>query len=132
MRALLIDDAAKQAVQRVSDFAALPENWYRPGQSTLVPGDDPRFVAHLEYGFRAVFSITKTQDGLIFRHLSISVDGEKYPSVVAVCAIAQMFGFTGWDGKIIDRLPEGWMGNLNQQEHCIVIAQPYSQVESMA
>ena len=132
MRALLIDDLAKASVQRVLDFATLPENWYRPGHSRFIPGDDPRFVAHLKFGFRAVFTVTKMPDGFVCRHLSISVDGVNYPNIAAVCTIAEMFGFSGWDGKSIDRLPEGWMGQLNKREHCIVLVQAYEGARATA
>jgi hypothetical protein len=132
MRMLVMDDFAKASVNRVTSFATLPENWYRPGVSSFVPGDDPRFVAHMKQGFRCVFTITKAPDGFIFRHLSISVDGDKYPNIAAVCAIAEMFGFAGWDGKTIDRLPHCWMGNLNKLEHCVVIAQAFDEVKASA
>lgn len=109
MRALVMDDFAKAAVKRVVDFATLPENWYQPGVSSFVPGDDSRFVAHLKHGFRCAFTITQFPDGLVLRHLSISVDSEKYPHIAAAFSIAEMFGFTGWDGRTIDRVPESWL-----------------------
>jgi len=132
MRALVMDDFAKAAVKRVVDFATLPENWYRPGQSTVVPGEDPRFVAHIRDGYRCVFTITKAPDGFTFRHLTISVDSDKYPHVAAACAIAEMFGFSGWDGKTIDRLPDSWMVNVDKAEHCVGLGQPYEQAQVTA
>lgn len=132
MRILLIDDAAKAEVQRVLDFAEMPENWYRPGRTAVIPGDDPRFVAHLTDGFRAVFTITKASDGLVLRHLSISIDGTKFPNIAAAFEIATMFGFNGWDGRTIDRLPDGWMAQVNEAEHCVVLGQPYEKVSATA
>jgi hypothetical protein len=132
MRVLLIDDTARASVQRVLDFAMLPDNWYFPGRSSDIPGNDPRFVAHLRYGFRCVFTVTKAPDGFVFRHLTISVDSDKYPNVAAACAIAEMFGFSGWDGKTMDRLPATWMANVNKKEHCIVLAQPYEDARATA
>lgn len=37
--------------------------------------------------------------------------------------LAELFGFTGWDGKTIDRLPEGWTGDVSKTEHCVVLVQ---------
>ena len=132
MRVLIVDDFAKAAVQRVTDFATLPENWYRPGRDNLIPGDDPRFVAHIQQGYRCVFTITKAPDGFVFRHLSISVEVDSesnnknlYPNVAAACALAELFGFSGWDGYTIDRIPDGWMVHINKQEHCIALGQAY-------
>lgn len=132
MRALVIDDFAKAAVQRVVDFATLPENWYRPGITSLVPGEDPRFVAHLKDGFRAVFTISKFPDGLVLRHLSISVNSDKLPHIAAAFTIAEMFGFSGWDGKTLHRIPDGWMSSVNKAENCVVLGQPYDEAKVTA
>lgn len=126
MRPLVIDDVARAKVQRVLDHAQKREAWYeviygRSQQST--PGDDSRYSTHLGT-YRCVFTYTlDAVHGQLFRHLSISVPSEKYPHVAAVLAIAELFGFTGWDGRRIDRLPEGWIGSVDERQHCIVIAQ---------
>jgi hypothetical protein len=118
MRPLIIDEEARAKVAAVEEFAY--SNWYRPGQSELVPGDDPRHTVQLST-YRCVFSYTKMPSGL-FRHLSISVPSEKYPNPFAVYAIADLFGFTGWDGTS-EEPPAGWMLRANQEEHCVVLAQ---------
>lgn len=124
MRVLTIDDAAKEAVKRVLDFAHQPENFYRVGPNGFSfqrpPGDDPRHVAQLDT-YRCVFSVTK-QGKREFRHLSISVPSDKYPNVFAAFTIAEMFGFRGWDGKTI-AIPDGWIGRVSEEEHCVVLGQ---------
>lgn len=127
LRPLVIDDQARAAVQKVMDWAAKPENTHLigPGGKTggKIPGDDERFVAHLG-SYRCVFTFSKTDEGL-FRHLTISVPGKGYPNPVAVCEIARLFAFTGWDGHSpIESLAGKWgMGLGRAAEHCIVVYQ---------
>lgn len=115
---LTIDDGARAKVARV--LAHAETHPYRPPYGTP-PGDDDRFVARLN-DFRAVFSFTYS-GGVIWRHLSISVPGTKYPNPFAVYTIADMFGFTGWDQRTIEPPPAGWAMDMNAQERCIIIAQ---------
>ena len=51
------------------------------------------------------------------------VPGGLYPHPSAVLTIAQLFGFTGWDGYTLDAMPDGWVFHLDDQDHCIVVAQ---------
>jgi hypothetical protein len=122
VRPLIIDDAAKAKAARVLDYAAA--HHYRPGRpGQTTPGDDPNFVAHFGT-YRAVFTYTQEpRSARVYRHLSISVPGKKYPHQAAAFMIATLFGFTGWDERTIDRAPEGWQIEVNQREHCIVLAQ---------
>jgi hypothetical protein len=124
MRMLVMDDMAKAKVKHVLDHALDPAHYYRPHKDARVPGDDPRFVAHLDVGYRCVFTITEEPSGKIFRHLSISVDGKDMPNPLAAYSIADMFGFTGWDGKS-ELPPRGWMLNVDKADHCIVLGQDY-------
>lgn len=129
MRALVIDDTAKAKVAKVLTYAEEPRHHYFVGAGAktwqIPPGDNPQHVAHLD-SFRCVFSITKA-DGETWRHLSISVPSEKYPNPFAAYTIAEMFGFTGWDGKSID-FPAGWIGKVSEEEHCIVLGQAFARV----
>jgi hypothetical protein len=118
MRPLVIDDVAKARVAEVESFAFA--NWYRPGMSENTPGDDSRHVAQLNT-YRCVFSYTLKGDEL-FRHLSISIPGKKFPHPYAVFTIAELFGFTVWDGKSV-KPPEDWMVAVNKTDHCVVAAQ---------
>ena len=125
MRLLTIDDAARNKVKAVVEFASQPINYFLTGaggRAGNVPGDDPRHVAELD-AYRCVFTMTKSDQGL-FRHLSISVPGRNYPSPFAVCEIARLFGFTGWDGASgIEAMVGKWLLDLHKDEHCVVVAQ---------
>lgn len=120
IRPLIIDDVAKAKVAAVLEHAS--KHHYRLGPGVPAPGDDPRFVARLD-SYRAVFTFTQLKDTL-WRHLSVSVPGPKYPNPAAVFTIAELFGFTGWDGKTLNKFPDGWLGQVNEQDHCVVVGQP--------
>ncbi len=122
MRPLVIDDAARSLAQGICAFAAREENVYRPGGP--VPGDNPLHFCHINT-YRCVFSITETPgpDRQRFRHLSVSVPGTRWPNVAAVLMIAELFGFAGWDGKTLNRMPEGWLVGAHETERAVVVAQ---------
>jgi hypothetical protein len=123
VRPLVIDDNAKAAVAEVVAYAMQPENYYEPGVSNQPPGDDPRHVVLLNT-YRCVFSITKAPDGKLWRHLSVSVPRKgKYPNWFAVLVIADLFGFTGYDG-VSARVPKDWVIGPNKDDECVVVAQP--------
>jgi hypothetical protein len=124
MRPLVIDEGARAAVGKVVAHALERENYYEPGQSPgQAPGDDARHVVLLNT-YRCVFSITKDPEGKLYRHLSISVPARgKYPNPFAVFAIAELFGFTGWDGRTPEAPPEDWIAGPNPDEQCVVVAQ---------
>jgi hypothetical protein len=131
VRVLTINDFSKQAVQRVVDYATQREHWYVPGKSTHIPGDQSEHVAQLD-SYRCVFSITLDR-GTAYRHLSISVPSFDLPNPFTAFTIAEMFGFTGWDGKSIKPvLPASWQVAPNKMEHCVVITQPYEGAKAMA
>jgi hypothetical protein len=118
IRALVIDDAAKAKAARV--LAHAEGHHYFPERTMLLPGDDERFVARFN-DYRAVFSYTHS-DGAVWRHLSISVPARgKYPHMGAAFVIANLFGFTGWDRRTVDALPEGWLANVNEDDNCIIL-----------
>ncbi len=120
MRALVIDDAAKAAAQRV--IAHAERHHYEPGRSKWVPGDDDRFVARLGT-FRCVFTFTRSR-GRLYRHLSISIPGSKYPNPAAAFMLADLFGFTGWDENEPGCPGDGWGMAINQPDQCVVLVQP--------
>jgi hypothetical protein len=115
-------DAAKPKVQKVREFAEKAENHYVVGVSQVIPGNDPRYVADLDT-YHCVFSITKTPEGGIYRHLSISVPSTKLPNIFITFTIAEMFGFTGWNGTALRPLPKGWAASVHEKDNCIVLAQ---------
>lgn len=118
MRTLTINDEAREKCNRVIEYAKA-HPFHLPNDGT-VPGDNPDHVAQLDT-FRCVFTFTHDK-GQVFRHLSISVPGGKFPHQFAAWTIATMFGFTGWDGKS-SNVPSGWLCGLNEHDRCIVVAQ---------
>ena len=118
----MLDNAVKKRIAEVVKFAE--GNLYRPGLSENPPGDDARHVVHIPLGFRAAFSFTEDPEGDLYRHLSISVEDEaKYPNPIAAFMIADAFGFTGWKIEMGDQPPPGWMGNADEEDHCITLLQ---------
>lgn len=123
LRALVIDDVAKERVRRLVEFAEEFGHWYRVDLGDRKPpGDDPRYVIYLDT-FRCVFTITKNHDGL-WRHLSISVPSSKMPNPFAAYTIAELFGFKGWDG-VSDKPGPDWLLAVHHPEHCVVLDCPY-------
>ena len=118
LRPLIIDNDARAKALRVLAHASAHLYSANCG---WVPGDDERFVAHLNT-YRVVFTFT-LEKGKVWRHLSVSVPGGLYPHPSAVLVIAELFGFTGWDGHTLDNMPDGWVFHLDDQDHCIVVAQ---------
>lgn len=116
MRLLKIDDEARAKVQQVIAWAK--EHPYR---GDFVPGDDPHFVAHLD-SYRCVFTFTQ-HGGKIYRHLSVSVPSTKYPNPIAAFTIAELFGFTGFDQSNPSKPASDWDIDINDRDHCIVMAQ---------
>lgn len=120
MRALIIDDVARADVVRVLAHAA--EHHYRPAPSARPPGDDDGLIANLGT-YRCVFSFTHV-DGIIWRHITISVPGKDYASPAAAFMIADLFGFTGYDEKSPSRPGSDWQAGVNEHDHCVAILQP--------
>jgi hypothetical protein len=119
IRALVIDAAARAAVQKIVDFAAKPENWYKPGPNCKPPGDDPNYVVRLDT-YRCVFTFTEDPNTkVLFRHLSISVPAMgMYPNPVAVNEIGLLFGFPDMNAKLHAQIV------ANRVDNCIVMAHP--------
>ena|SRR5260221_13785038 len=116
IRPLVIDDNARAEARRVLDYAT--SHPYQVGNPT--PGDNPCYTAHFNT-YRAVFTYTHV-GRKVYRHLTVSVPSEKYPSPIAAYSIAVLFGFIGWNGTSYG-MPDGWQGVVNEKDHCIVLAQ---------
>jgi hypothetical protein len=119
MRLLEISDELKLQASELMKRAVLDP--YIPGESALIPGDDPEHVIIVPDGFRCVFSYTRVPSGF-YRDLSISIPARgRFPNPLAAFTIAsQLFGFTGWDGSSI---PEGWAIQKDQDSDAIRIIQ---------
>ena len=119
-RPLIIDEEVRASVGEIVAFAK--RNIYHPGKSETIPGDDPRHTVNL-LSYRCVFSFTVDPEGNLLRHLSVSVPGKAYPHPYAFFTIAELFGFTGWDGKSV-KPPEDWQVGPHKEDRCIVAVQP--------
>lgn len=130
MRALLINDEARAKVAAV--IAHAEKHHYMPQPGSPPPGDDERFVAKLGT-YRTVFTFT-IAGGVLWRHLSVSVPGKKFPNPVAVFAIADLYGFTGYDASehYMASPPKGWAINISDDEHCVVVGQPVASTATKA
>lgn len=125
LRPLVIDDEARNKVMRVLAYAK--EHPYHAGDP--IPGNNPNFVVHLDT-YRCVFTYTESSEKEMYRHLSLSVP-TLYPNPIAAFTIAELFGFTGWDGHTIDRAPDSWMVKLDEVERCIAIFQVLDEPQSV-
>lgn len=121
LRPLIIDDRAKAEAARVIEHAKA--HHFCPEIDEWSPGDDPRFVAHLNT-YRCVFTFTHAVDNRVYRHLSVSIPSAGlFPHPAAILTIATLFGFTGWDKRTIDVMPETWLLDVNERENFIQVAQ---------
>lgn len=99
MRALVIDNETTEAVASLVAFAeANPLSLYQIKKImegvSVPPGDDDRFVRIVPNGFRCVLTIEEHRNNKVFRHLSVSVDGDQWPNPQAVEVLMKVFGFT--------------------------------------
>lgn len=124
MRALVIDDEAKGKAAAVMAYARA--HIYDPSEHQLVPGDNPRYVCHLNT-YRCVFTYTRDpKSGKLYRHLSISVPSNQYPNLISAAAIAGLFEFSGADLGVEKQLANGrWLLHVEKKHepHCIVLAE---------
>ncbi len=130
-RPLMIDDRTMAAASKVREYAEKREHWYvvdaHMHGKTKCPGDMPEHTVIIST-YRCVFSYTRIATGQVYRHLSISVPVKgKYPNPVSAYALAQLFGFTGWDLDTWDgrsqEFPADWSVGKNAKQQCIVMAQ---------
>lgn len=125
-RMLKIDDEARAKVAAVIRYAE--QHHYHP-ETGEVPADDPNLVIQLN-DYRCVFSFTHA-DNTVWRHLSMSVPNDAYPHPAAAFLIADAFGFTGLDMERPMTMPAGWIGGVNEKDHCVVLAQELPKPETL-
>lgn len=123
LRPLFITPQTRAEADAICAYAAA--NPYYPGDA-VVPGNIPQHILTWETGYRAVFSLTASA-GRLWRHLTLSVPSDQYPSPEAVKAIALLFGFTPEPiGK--SGFPVSWGLEINKTEHCIVVVEKTEQL----
>lgn len=95
---LRIGPKEKRALERLADYAdrnRIDENLLQKcAAREYVVGDNPDYVAHIEYGFRIVLSIEEQPIGWC-RHLSITKDEDVAPHPLVVEEIMKELGFKG-------------------------------------
>jgi hypothetical protein len=120
VRPFIVDDELRSRIQAIKAYASLHP--YIPGE-TIVPGDLPEHVLNTDFGYRAVFSYTRTPKGF-YRDFSFSVEESgKYPNEFVTYTLATLFGFTGWDGETIVPPPPSWMLAIDLHYDAIRIVQ---------
>lgn len=141
-RILLIDDAARQKIADILDYAE--DHHYDPrdkseGWLDRIPGNTQQMQCMLQDGYRCVFSYTLARllddqtKTMLVRHLSVSVDGPDLPSVPSVLMIAELFGFTRDAGG--GPIPNDWVVDVKKKDdkiddQCIVLAQEVKRGEA--
>jgi len=122
MSALELNEAKRRA-QEIVAFAERSENWYRPGETTWIPGNRPEFVL-TSLTIRAVFTWTQGKPGDVRRHMSVSTMGRNYPTPPIVWTLAHFFGFQGVEANeegIVMKPAPTWAFFPDPDEHCIVV-----------
>jgi len=122
MRVLVIDNEAKEKAAAIMAYAR--RHIFDPSENGAVPGDSPDFSCYLNT-YRCVFTYTRSPDGKLYRHLSVSVPSKNYPSIEAMAMIAGLFEFTGADQGVAARLQAGkWIMHVEKEEpHCVILAE---------
>lgn len=133
LRALIIDDEVRRAINAIVVHAADPRHWYdaqdrSDGWIDRLPGNNAQHSIHIIDGYRCVFSYTRGATKKIYRHLSIGVDGGAFPNSVAVYELSKLFGFAGETTQAAQGVfPWGWMLEVKRgdqlDDNCIVVAQ---------
>lgn len=119
LRPLIIDDALKFEIDRIKCNAEA--HHYIPGPGVGPPGDDHRFTFTTDFGYKFVFTLTESDD-VLWRHFSISVPGRRLPNQIVTFTVAELFGFTGWDG-VSDKPGADWMIKIEDPPYAVVMAQ---------
>jgi hypothetical protein len=116
MSLLVLSGNGKELAHEIALFAAMPEHWYRLGESTWTPGERAGYVARID-AYQCCFSYTLA-NGNLHRHLSISVNrGKTLPHPFAFFTIASWFGFTGGkehEGVVVEAA-EDWTWGANEK-----------------
>jgi len=98
MRPLILDGDSLHKIDMLLNFAAentlSNDHLMKIANGAPPPGDDPRHVVHIPVGFRVVYSEEMHKQDK-YRHLSVSVSGERYPAPDSILEILRSFKFEG-------------------------------------
>lgn len=119
-RELIVDDEAREKIARVIAYAK--KHPWRPLERKVLPATDPGYCAQLN-SFKAVFTYAHLPDQ-VYRFLAVSLPEGQMPHPVAICIIANLFGFTGWDEDAANKIPDNWQLYADPEEQCIKLGQP--------
>ncbi len=118
---------AEARAREIVKFASQPENWYRVGETKVVPGDRSEYV--LRSGtVRAVFTWTYVPKAdVLFRHMTVSTNGGRAPHPAIVWTLAHMFGFTGATlvQGVVETPAATWVADVDPKEKCIVVQERF-------
>ena len=108
MRALVITDRTRQRAKEIKDYAeshviSSEDLVHMTAGRLKSPGDNPKFVMHIDFGYRVVYSQEIQPEQGRCHHLSVSLDKKgRYPVPEAVSAIMEMFGLGKPDFSQLD------------------------------
>ena len=123
---LPLTDETKTALRELAERSAREKNWYRPFSSPggALPGDEECYTVWAG-SFKVVFTYT-VHGGQLFRHLTISQDGD-LPDIVPALTIAFLLGYTGASpdelGLVHEPGPD-WVVAFPLGPTCVAIGQP--------
>jgi hypothetical protein len=127
MRPLIVTAATLEAIDKVRSYAE--ENpishdemiKIREGTSKP-PGDNPKFVVHIDMGYRVVFTVEHHPRKM--RHISVSVDAPgKLVPIASFAHISKPFGFKGERG--MNAQQHVWIENLGDGFQALNVVEPY-------
>lgn len=117
MQALVVDDKIKERIDAVVKFAEL--NVYSMddlldmmNEQKTIPGDIEGHVCHIPFGYRIVFSIENQVMGRV-KHFTVSLEGNKYPSVESVKLLLPLFGIKAPLEKCVVEVKETPVVHIN-------------------
>lgn len=109
MQVLVVNEKTKGQIAAIRNHADAKDN-YNVVRDVIMgvkppPGDDPRHVVEIPFGFRAVYSVDLDTNGNTWRHMTVSQADAPYPNGDAFLALCDEFGFD--PAKMIVQLQDG-------------------------
>jgi hypothetical protein len=126
---LPVPEETKARIRHVIEYATAECNHYdrAKAQGRKFPKDDPAHIVQI-FQYRCAFSISIDPNGKPWRHVSISVPEKgQFAAPIVALNIAQIFGFTGWDG-VTEKPPQDWTGMVLKEENAVLLFQEFKGV----